>query len=392
MDFLTVAADMAWPFAIALAWIAGEFGHRVSGLPRISIYGITGFLLGQTGLFGQSGNGPVMLLANIAFGLILFEFGYRINLKWLRLNPWIGVTGVVEAAGSFVAVFLLAQWFGMTAVAALLLGSLAMSTSPAAVLRIINESHSSGQVTERILHLSALNCVLAVFAFNVIVGLWIFQSSGSLAQAAWNSFAVMLASAGLGVLFGVALPWLLRKLGRLSMDATVAFAIAVILLVALTHSLKFSPLLATLTFGIMARHRRVALSGTQRNFGALGDLLTVLLFVFTTSTLDWHRVAAGFTLGLGLVLARQLAKMTATLVFARVSGITWRKGALTGLALMPMSVFVILLLEQTRYIGIELPSGLAPLAAATMVLELVGPILSQRALAAAGETRDIVEK
>ena len=99
MDFLTVAADMAWPFAIALAWIAGEFGHRVSGLPRISIYGITGFLLGQTGLFGQSGSGPVMLLANIAFGLILFEFGYRINLKWLRLNPWIAVTGVVEAVG-----------------------------------------------------------------------------------------------------------------------------------------------------------------------------------------------------------------------------------------------------------------------------------------------------
>ena len=392
MDFLSAAADMAWPVAIALAWIAGEFGHRIGNLPRISLYGITGFVLGQTGLFGQSGAGSVMLLANVAFGLILFEIGYRINLKWLRLNPWIGVTGVAEAAGSFIVVFALAQWFGIATVPALLLASLAMSTSPAAVLRIINESHSSGQVTERVLHLSALNCVLAVFAFKVVVGLWIFQSSGSLWQAVWNSFVALLASAGLGAAFGAALPWLLRRLGRIGNDATVAFAIAVIVLVALTHGLKVSPLLATLTFGIMARHRRVVLSGAQRNFGALGDLLTVLLFVFITTTLDWRQVAAGFGLGLALVAARQAVKTTATLAFARVSGISWRKGVLTGLALMPMSVFVILLLEQERYIGIELPDRLAPLAAATLLLELIGPILTQRALLAAGEARDITEE
>ncbi|HEX7648499.1 MAG TPA: cation:proton antiporter, partial [Noviherbaspirillum sp.] len=164
MDLLPVAADLAWPIAVAIAWIAGEFGHRWTGLPRISIYGITGFILGQSGLLAQSGRDAVMLLANVAFGLILFEFGYRINLRWLRLNPWLTVTGVVESVGTFIAVYLLAQWFGVPIVAALLLASLAMSTSPAAVLRIVNEARSSGQVTERALHLSALDCVLAVFA------------------------------------------------------------------------------------------------------------------------------------------------------------------------------------------------------------------------------------
>lgn len=391
MEFLSSAEDLAWPLAVALAWMAGEFGHRISGLPRISLYGLTGFLLGQTGLLQQSDGGTAMLLANVAFGLILFEFGYRINLKWLRVNPWITVTGLAEAAGTFAAVFALAQWFGMSIVSALLLGSLAMSTSPAAILRIVNELHSSGQVTERVLHLSALNCVLAVFAFKVIVGLWTFQSSGSLVQAVWNSFVVLLASAGLGALFGVALPGLLRRLGRLPQDATVAFAIAVILLVALTHAFKFSPVLAALTFGIVARHRRIVLSQAQRNFGALGDLLTVLLFVFIATTLDWQQVWAGLRLGFALVCVRQVVKMLSVLLFARVSGVSWRKGALTGLALMPMSVFVILLLEQTRYLGIELPDRLAPLAAATLLLELIGPILTQRALLAAGESPDTTE-
>lgn len=382
---------MAWPVALALAWIAGEFGHRISGLPRISIYGIVGFVLGQTGILAQTEGGSAMLLANVAFGLILFEFGYRINMKWLRVNPWIGVTGLAESAGTFAAVFATANWFGMPVVAALLLASLAMSTSPAAVLRIINELRSSGQVTERVLHLSALNCVLAVFAFKVIVGLWTFQNSGSLWQAVWNSLVVLAVSAALGVLFGIALPGLLRRLGHLSRDATTAFAIAVILLVALTHALKFSPVLAALTFGITARHRRVVLNQAQRNFGALGDLLTVLLFVFTATRLDWRQVSAGLGLGLALLCVRQAVKVLAVLLFARVSGISWRKGALTGLALMPMSVFTILLLEQARYIGIELPDRLAPLAAATLLLELFGPVLAQRALLAAGESPDAMD-
>jgi len=64
-------------------------------------------------------------------------------------------------------------------------------------------------------------------------------------------------------------PGLLKELGNSGRDATVAFAIAVIILVALTHTLKFSPVPAALAFGLMARHRRVALSQAQQNFGAL---------------------------------------------------------------------------------------------------------------------------
>jgi hypothetical protein len=58
---------------------------------------------------------------------------------------------------------------------------------------------------------------------------------------------------------------------------------------------------------------------------------------------------------------------------------------------MPISVFVILLLEQTRHLGIDLVDQLAPLAAATLTLEILGPIVTQRALRAAGETVEPTE-
>jgi Kef-type K+ transport system membrane component KefB len=236
------------------------------------------------------------------------------------------------------------------------------------------------------MHLCALNCVLAVFAFNASIGLWIFRTFEDVGDALWNSLVVLAISAIGGAVFGLVVPALLRMLGRLAQDATVAFALAVILLVSITYTLGLSPVVATLAFGLMARHRRVAFSQAQRNFGALGELLTVVLFVFAASTLDWQKVVAGGAMAVVLVLARLLTKLLGVTAFAHLSGISWRKGALTGVALAPLSVFVILLIEHARHAGVQVVEELRAIAAVTMLLEVFGPIILQRALVWAHES------
>jgi len=386
-EFLAILTSLAWPFAITAAWLAGEFGQRWTGLPRISFYGLVGFVLAapQLGVLPRPETGSALLLADVGFGLILFELGYRINLRWLRTNPWIGVTGLVEAGLTFVGVYFVANAFGTPLIDRLMLASLSMATSPATVVRVINEQKSSGQVTERALHLCALNCVLAVFAFNAAVGLWIFRTSEDVGDALWNSLVVLGVSAFTGAVFGLVVPGIVRLLGKLAQDATVAFALAVILLVAITYTLGLSPVVAALAFGLAARHRRVAFSQAQRNFGALGELLTVVLFVFAASTLDWRRVWAGAALAVALVLVRLLAKTAGVTAFAHLAGISWRKGALTGVALTPLSVFVILLIEHARHAGVAVVEELRAVAAVTMLLEVFGPIILQRALVGARE-------
>lgn len=381
-ELLLLQNDMAWPLSILLAWLAGEFANRWLRLPRISAYAVVGFILApsQLGLLPTTQSATMLLMANIAFGLILFESGYRINLRWLRSNPWIAVASLTEAMLTFACVYFLVLAFAQPTTTALLLAALSMATSPATILRVINEQKSSGQVTERVLHLSVLNCVFAVLVFKIIVGLVIFKTSGNLWDASYNGLVVLIASAGLGVIFGVLIPAVLRKTKRMNQDGTLAFTISVIFIVALTHSLKLSPVLATLTFGLVARHRRIILNASQRGFGALGDLLAVILFVFIAATIEWKQVVAGVGLGLAIILVRQLAKIVGIGMFARVSGISWRKGALIGMATMPISAFVILILEQTRYIGIDLVDQLAPLATAALTLEIFGPLIIQRAL------------
>ncbi len=379
--------DLSWPLVIFVAWVAGEFVHRWTRLPRISVYGLVGFLSAhaQLGLLPASGGYRLNLAANVAFGLILFEFGYRINLRWLLINRWIGLTALLESVSTFAVVYGVARLFDLSVTTSMLLSALTMSTSPAALMRVVNEQRSSGQVTERALHLTAFNCLLAVFVYKVILGFWVFQSSGSLFQAVWSSLVVLVFSIGLGAVFGVAVPGLLRSQGSAGRDSTIAFALSVALLVVLTHAYKFSPVLATLTFGFVAKYRRVSFSQTQRNFGTLGDLLTIVLFVFVATTLEWKHVTAGAGLALVVVAARLVVKTVSVGMLAQLSGISWRKGILTGIALSPISVFVILILEQTRNMGIDLVDTLAPLAAVTLILEIVGPIFTQQALIFAGE-------
>ena len=267
-----------------------------------------------------------------------------------------------------------------------MLATLSISTSPAAVVRVCNESRAAGQVTERMLHLSAFNCMLAVVAFKFVLGYWVLESAGNVLQAIWQSLGVLLVSAGIGVTFGVTVPAMLRRFGEVNHSATLAFTIAVLLLTALTFSLKFSPLVAALVFGLVARHRRVLLSQAERNFGVLGDLLTILLFVYVAATLNWYQVIAGLPLALAIIVARFASKSLTTTLFAYPSGITPRKGLLTGIALMPLSVFAILLLEQSRHLGIDNLDALPGIAAMVLILEVLGPLATRWALTRAGET------
>jgi len=92
-------------------------------------------------------------------------------------------------------------------------------------------------------------------------------------------------------------------------------------------------------------------------------------------------------MGLALILVRTAVKVFCNVSAARLSGISERKGLLTGLALTPMSAFAILLIEETRLYGFEpAVQVLAAMAGMMLLQELLGPIVTQRALMAARET------
>ena len=387
-DYSFLLQSIAWPLVLLLAWFIAERAHEAWHIPRVTSYVAVVLVGGLVNLPGLTTDVPGLpFLANVALSLVLFELGYRINLRWFRHNPWVLVLGVVESIVTFGVIYWVSGWFGLATDLRLIIAALSISASPAGIVRVANELRSAGQVTERVLHLCAINCMVSVLALKLVVGYWYLSTSGDLVLAAFGSIHQVGTSVAVGGLLGVAVPWLLRLRNTHERGVTVVFALSVLLLTTAAYGLKLSPLLAALTFGIVARERRVHLTNAQRDFGTAGDLLSIFLFVYIASLLDWADVGTGMLLGLLLILVRTASKVGCNLVAARLSGITERKGLLTGLALTPMSAFAILLIEQSRLYGFAPAIEVLSVMGGMMLLqELLGPVVTQRALLAAHET------
>ena len=85
---------------------------------------------------------------------------------------------------------------------------------------------SAGQVTERVLHRCAINCLMAVLALKLVTGYWYLSTSGDLVLAAFGSIHVLVTSVAVGGLLGVAVPWLLL-LPKYSTAFTIATSIMI---------------------------------------------------------------------------------------------------------------------------------------------------------------------
>ncbi|WP_137922528.1 cation:proton antiporter [Hydrogenophaga sp. 2FB] len=387
-DYSFLLQSIAWPLVLLLAWFAAERVYELWHIPRVTTYVAVGLMGGLINLPGLTNDVPGLpFLANVALSLVLFELGYRINLRWFRHNPWVLVLGVVESIVTFCVIYWVSGWFDLATDLRLIIAALSISASPAGIVRVANELRSAGQVTERVLHLCAINCMVSVLVLKLVVGYWYLSTSGDLVLAAFGSIHQVGTSVAVGGLLGVAVPWLLRLRSTNERGVTVVFALSVLLLTTAAYGLKISPLLASLTFGVVARERRVHLTNAQRDFGTAGDMLSIFLFVYIASLLEWASIGTGMLLGVLLILMRTASKVGCNLVAARFSGITERKGLLTGLALTPMSAFAILLIEQSRLYGFAPAVEVLSVTAGMMLLqELLGPVVTQRALMAAQET------
>ncbi|MDQ8170791.1 MAG: sodium:proton antiporter, partial [Gemmatimonadota bacterium] len=77
--WIEVQTQLAWPLAILVAWGLGELAARWVRVPRIATYAVVGVLLAPsvTGVLPAISPDGLDIAATIAFGLILFEAGYR---------------------------------------------------------------------------------------------------------------------------------------------------------------------------------------------------------------------------------------------------------------------------------------------------------------------------
>ncbi len=379
-------------FAVVLiaAAAAGEAAGRWLRLPRLLGYLAAGIVAGPqlTGLLNLGTLGELRLLLDLAIGLILFELGQRVDLNWLRRNPGLLATSLLESALAFLAVFSALSALGSRALIAALAGAIAVGTSPFAVMTITRELRTEGQVTERLLLLTTLNAIYAFVALALLLaGMHLEERSGWLVMVLHplyligGSLVIALAAAGMLLV-------LLRYLGRQE-DAQVGAAIAVVILaVTLTTSLNLSVVLSLLACGALTRTLDHARRFASIRFGDVGLLATIVVFALTGASIEMQDLGAVALPALALVAARFLGKAAGVLALAPFSALSVRKSGLLAVALAPMSLMAVILLKEASSAYPHLSGEVtAVVMVAVALMEVLGPLATHYALRASGEAR-----
>ena len=373
-----------------LAVALGELASRLR-LPRISAYVATGAILSL--LRGVPAVADVLPIAHsvfeLAFALILFELGQRIDLGWLARNPWLLATSLAESLLAFLAVGALMLLFEQPTILAVMIAAIAASTGPAVILGVTRDSGARGQVTERLQLLVALS---TCYSF-VVLGLAYAWQHGEAAQPLsvmlLHPLYLVLGSVLLGALSAWAVLRLLAHIRPGKYSQTLAAIALIVLTLALAKAMDLSVVVSLLTAGVLSRSLDRMRRLQPMDFGLLSRIALIVVFIATGALLQPAIFLASFLPAIGLLAARALAKGVGVFLFAFPSGLPLRKASLLTIGLLPMPGAALLWVERTAAIWPELGAQLAGVVlSALLIMEFLAPPALQFALRRANETGD----
>lgn len=382
--------------ATGLLLIVGLLGARLlrrffPQIPAITGYVLTGLLIGPSvlNLLDASLLDDISVLVDLALGLVLFELGRRVDYKWLLREKGLLITGIAMSTIMFFALFTLLVQFGVGKLVACMVAALGMATSPAVILNVVREVKAEGQLTERMLNIVVIGNALAFVVFSM--GLAAVHVEY---QAGWKSYLLhplylLLGSALLGWIISRLLVWIGQWLGR----DTQAQLILVLALIAATVGIavmfKLSALIALLFFGISSRNQDARHAIVEPDLSQFSGLFYVALFVFAGAKLELGHLLTLWPAVLAFIALRLAVALATSTGLARLNGMTFRKGALLGVGLAPLSGFNIIMVQHAVGDYPQFGAQLSALVVSILViLELLGPICTRYALTASGEAKN----
>ena len=377
-----------WSLLLAAAAAAGHVVQRYMGLPKVVGYAIVGTVVGLAGFEAAVWplQGISLFLIEVALAIVLFEAGGRLPLRWFSHNPMVLVQSIAEATFTWLAVFWLLVWLGVTQKVASPLALIAVVASPSVLARVAIDTFASGPVTERAFTLSTL---------NTLYGLALGSAQAGLLEAgpiAWSDklqpvLVVLGLSLAVGAGMALALRSALRVMSPDSENTSILLLAIIAAGAALTAHLGGSAPLAALLGGMLLKALHPKPWAWPQRLGTAASLVTMLMFVLVSivaAGADWSLPLAGIVLA--LIVARTLAKIAGVAIANPGSGASWRQAFWLGCAMTPMSGVALLLASgytlASPLLGREISQIALPV---ILLMELLGPILATVAIHGARE-------
>lgn len=385
---------MSMLLTLALAMIAGLLITRLVKLvhlPNVTGYLLVGLLIGPyvLNVFPNEKLDEIGLITTVALGFIAFSIGNEFKFSYLKqIGRQATVICFFQALSAVILVDAALLIAGFDPALCLVLGAIATATAPAATLMVVRQYKAHGPITSTLLPVVAMDDAIGLIVFSVSLSVAQSLTSGEAItimnvalKPLWEIFLSLACGIAIGALLTLGARFFHSRANRLCLCVA-----AVFLGVALAETFDLSSLLLCMCIGATFVNLRddaeTILEGTDR----WTPPLFMLFFVISGAQLDLSVLPTVGLLGVIYILARSAGKYFGAYAGAALTKADPNVRKYLGAALLPQAGVAI---GMAQIVMTKLPvygdRVRAVVLSATLVYELVGPLITKIVLTRAGE-------
>ncbi|MFW9919163.1 MAG: cation:proton antiporter [Candidatus Thorarchaeota archaeon] len=386
---------------LVMAFLASKIFKKV-GIPQVVGFMVAGILLRVFGIITTDDVNTLGVIFSLALGLIGYNIGLELRMKILRGRiRRILLIVILEATGAFWIVTLLVLAVTQQLYVALILGSIASATAPAATADVIWDHECKGPVTESLMFILAMDDIIAVVLTNAAIAYALFvltPASNGFFMALLSPIILTVGSVVIGGIFGAIFTMFTMREKSKAVIVELELAL-IILLIGIVDFFGFNDILAAIAFGVIVGN---AVPDEKQQGPHLLEIImapiVMLFFVLAGAKTDLSLFVSELG-GIVILLAvlyiggRTFGKVLGARIGSSVTAseptvkkylgicLLSQAGVALGLSVLIESEFSVLGGEAAIFGSIIL----SVVALSTIILEIVGPIAAKWGLTQAGE-------
>ncbi len=361
------------------------------GLPNVTAYLVAGLIVGPFCLKIVPGDvaESLSIITVAALGFIAFSIGGEFKIEHLKKLGSRAVTiTMFQAFGALIFVDVALIAFGFDMPLALTLGAIATATAPAATLMVVRQYKARGAVTSTLLPVVAMDDAIGLVLFAISISIAQSMSLGtalSFQTAVIAPLVEIVLSLGAGFIIGIITTFIMKFFHARSNFMCVAI-MAVLLGVGVSEQFGLSSLLLCMMIGATVANLCHEEEKVLKMTDTWTPPLYMLFFVLSGAELDLAAIPAVGLLGVLYIATRSLGKYFGSYFGSHITRVDPNVKKYLGIALLPQAGVAIgmaqLSLTRLPAYGKQIQ---AVVLCATLIYELVGPVLTKWALIRAGE-------
>ncbi len=401
--FLRIHPLFAIGTMLVLGYVLAKLSELVR-LPEVTGFILAGLLMGSRGLaiLGSSASEDLGVVTDVALGLIALTIGGELRLtKLRRILPSVAWITVGQFSLPFLFVAIALFFMDLSLPFALLLGVVATTTSPAAVVAVVQSIRARGAIVDSLYGTVALGDAISIAAFGIVLSL--VPSLPGAVESFTGLFWAAIADIGVSLILGTFFGFLIYAFTRAQNNTGEVMILTLGFLFLSTTTailLGFSPLLVNMAAGAALANMSPRSTRVFRTLEPFTPPVYALFFVIAGTKLNPSLLFAADTLLFGLlfVTARWIGKYTGAYLGARMSGCSAEIRDYLGLGLFSQAGIalglMVLLHTAPQLHGLEnLPVGVVQTGIhivlfSVFVNEITGPPIAKMAIRRALELEE----